>query len=187
MMLILFQMEKSEFWIVRKIVGLLVQEGDHRLPVFTYVMQVVRREIYGNTPKVASNMCIFIFTSKQTSNFPPFKSPKSFRYLENKLLFISINFTPKTSHSCLKKLYFPRFSRYLKIGGLFLSLIYGCFGGGLSLTPKSPASPPVTTAPGEPFGAHGSQEHLGNEPGSENGPRKRTTKIRTSTRALKIG
>ena len=30
--------------------------------------------------------------------------------LENKLLLISINFTPKTSHSCLKKLY-TRFSR----------------------------------------------------------------------------
>ena len=35
-------------------------------------------------------------------------------YLENKLLLISINFTPKTSHSCLKKWYFPRFSRYLR-------------------------------------------------------------------------
>ena len=31
--------------------------------------------------------------------------------LENQLLLISINFTPKTSHSCLKKWYFPRFSR----------------------------------------------------------------------------
>ena len=31
-------------------------------------------------------------------------------YLENKLLLISINFTPKTSHSCLKKWY-TRFSR----------------------------------------------------------------------------
>ena len=32
-------------------------------------------------------------------------------HLENKLLLISINFTPKTSHSCLKKWYVPRFSR----------------------------------------------------------------------------
>ena len=28
---------------------------------------------------------------------------KPYLYLENKLLLISINFTPKTSHSCLKK------------------------------------------------------------------------------------
>jgi len=28
------------------------------------------------------------------------------------LLLISINFTPKTSHSCLKKWYFPIFSRF---------------------------------------------------------------------------
>ena len=33
-------------------------------------------------------------------------------YLENQLLLISINFTPKTSHSCQKKWY-TRFSRYL--------------------------------------------------------------------------
>ena len=33
-----------------------------------------------------------------------------YRFLENKLLLISINFTPKTSHSCLKKRY-TRFSR----------------------------------------------------------------------------
>ena len=32
--------------------------------------------------------------------------------LENKLLLISINFTPKTSHSCLKKRY-TRFSRWI--------------------------------------------------------------------------
>ena len=32
-------------------------------------------------------------------------------YLENQLLLISINFTPETSHSCLKKGY-TRFSRY---------------------------------------------------------------------------
>ena len=32
------------------------------------------------------------------------------QYLENQLLLISINFTPKTSHSCLKKWY-SRFSR----------------------------------------------------------------------------
>ena len=35
-------------------------------------------------------------------------------YLENQLLLISINFTPKTSHSCLKKGY-TRFSRYMYI------------------------------------------------------------------------
>ena len=35
-------------------------------------------------------------------------------YLENKLLLISINFTPKTSHSCLKKWY-TRFSRYISL------------------------------------------------------------------------
>ena len=34
-------------------------------------------------------------------------------YLENQLLLISINFTPKTSHSCLKKWY-TRFSRYCR-------------------------------------------------------------------------
>ena len=37
-------------------------------------------------------------------------------YLENKLLLISINFTPKTSHSCLKKgtLGFPgKFWRFM--------------------------------------------------------------------------
>ena len=33
--------------------------------------------------------------------------------LENQLLFISINFTPKTSHSCLKKWY-TRFSSLSK-------------------------------------------------------------------------
>ena len=32
------------------------------------------------------------------------------KYLENQLLLISINFTPKTSHSCLEKWY-TRFSR----------------------------------------------------------------------------
>ena len=32
-------------------------------------------------------------------------------YLENKLLLIPINFTPKTSHNCLNKCYFPMFSR----------------------------------------------------------------------------
>ena len=31
---------------------------------------------------------------------------------KNKLLIISINFTPKTSHSCLRKWSFPMFSRY---------------------------------------------------------------------------
>ena len=31
--------------------------------------------------------------------------------LENQLLLISSNFSPKTSHSCLKEWYFPRFSR----------------------------------------------------------------------------
>ena len=34
-------------------------------------------------------------------------------YLENKLLLISINFTPKTSHSCLKKWY-TMFSMYIQ-------------------------------------------------------------------------
>ena len=34
------------------------------------------------------------------------------KYLENQWLLISINFTPTTSHSCLKKLY-TRFSRYM--------------------------------------------------------------------------
>ena len=40
------------------------------------------------------------------------------KYLENKLLLISINFTPKTSHSCQKEWY-TRFSRYLKFGVCF--------------------------------------------------------------------
>ena len=38
-----------------------------------------------------------------------------FCYLENQLLLISSNFTPKTSHSCLKKWY-TRFSRYAFFG-----------------------------------------------------------------------
>ena len=38
--------------------------------------------------------------------------------LENKLLLISINFTPKTSHSCLKKWY-TRFSRWVWISVIF--------------------------------------------------------------------
>ena len=36
----------------------------------------------------------------------------NYNYLENQLRLISINFTPKTSHSCLKKWY-TRFSRYI--------------------------------------------------------------------------
>ena len=40
------------------------------------------------------------------------KHPSIFSiYMENKLLLISINCTPKTCHSCLKKWYFPMFSR----------------------------------------------------------------------------
>ena len=35
------------------------------------------------------------------------------KYPENQLLLISINFTPKTSHSCLKQWY-TRFSRYIE-------------------------------------------------------------------------
>ena len=42
-----------------------------------------------------------VYTSKYLIN----------NYLENKLLLISINFTPKTSHSCLK-LWYTMFSRY---------------------------------------------------------------------------
>ena len=146
-MLILFQMERSEFWIVRKIVGLFVQEGDDRLPVFIYVIQVVRREIYGNDPKVASNMCIFIFTSKQTSSFPPFKSPKSFRYL--------------------------------KIGGFpvpYLRLFWGWV---------KPAPRKVQLPLLSPFRPR--RAIWG--PWVTRAPRqtKRTTKIRKSTRALKIG
>ena len=34
-------------------------------------------------------------------------------HLENKLLLISINFTPKNSHSCVKTWYFPMFSTHL--------------------------------------------------------------------------
>ena len=42
--------------------------------------------------------------------------PLTFRnHLENQLLLIWINFTPKTSHSCLKKWY-TRFSRHLTFG-----------------------------------------------------------------------
>ena len=41
------------------------------------------------------------------------KEPWKIYFLENKLLLISINFTPKTSHSCLKKWY-TMFSRWLK-------------------------------------------------------------------------
>ena len=33
-------------------------------------------------------------------------------FLENKLLLISINFTPKNSHSCLKKKVLSLFSKY---------------------------------------------------------------------------
>ena len=50
--------------------------------------------------------------------FPPKK--KKYRklqtniFLENKLLLISINFTAKSSQSCLKKWYFPMFSRFTK-------------------------------------------------------------------------
>ena len=40
--------------------------------------------------------------------------------LENKLLLISINFTPKTSHSCLRKWY-TMLSRQPLFGGTFLS------------------------------------------------------------------
>ena len=36
-----------------------------------------------------------------------FSLPNSFYYQENKLLLICINFTPKTSHNCLKKWYVP--------------------------------------------------------------------------------
>ena len=44
-----------------------------------------------------------------------------FNYLENKLLLISINFTPKTGNSCLKKWYtYTRFSRYFLIGSVNL-------------------------------------------------------------------
>ena len=39
----------------------------------------------------------------------------------NKLLLISINFTHKTSHSCLKDWYFPMFSRFLENNFRFLS------------------------------------------------------------------
>ena len=39
-------------------------------------------------------------------------------FLENKLLLISINFTPKTSHSCLEKWY-TMFSRLLLFAALF--------------------------------------------------------------------
>ena len=52
-----------------------------------------------------------------------------FSYLENKLLLISINFTPKTSHSCLKKWY-TIFSRYVLIDFSFQGLVFwGLFGG----------------------------------------------------------
>ena len=44
-------------------------------------------------------------------------------FLENKLLLISINFTPKTSHSCLKKWY-TRFSRLLLNRGILPVLIW---------------------------------------------------------------
>ena len=49
----------------------------------------------------------------QNPKLPREKSPKLKKkcYLENKLLLISINFTPKNSHSCLKKWY-TMFSRY---------------------------------------------------------------------------
>ena len=49
--------------------------------------------------------------------------------LENQLLLISINFTPKTSHSCLKKWYFPMFSRGLEIDNGALSRGYVSFRG----------------------------------------------------------
>ena len=51
----------------------------------------------------------------QCMNFPAIikKTGHNLIILENQLLLISINSTPKTSHSCLKKWYFPMFSRML--------------------------------------------------------------------------
>ncbi len=45
------------------------------------------------------------------------------QFLENQLLLISINFTPKTSHSCLKKWY-TRFSRLFLVCHSHLSSVF---------------------------------------------------------------
>ena len=53
----------------------------------------------------------------QCMNFPAIikKTGHNLIILENQLLLISMNFTPKTSHSCLKKWY-TRFSRMFLLG-----------------------------------------------------------------------
>ena len=65
------------------------------------------------------------------------KSP----YLENQLLLISINFTPKTSHSCLKKWY-TRLSRYQKKSPTFSSTVKQ-FGGRRKLVLMKPGVSPL--------------------------------------------
>ncbi len=59
-------------------------------------------------------LCLFLSATVSFCGFafPLLSSLFTFPfYLENKLLLISINFTPKTSHSCQKKWYtlFPRY------------------------------------------------------------------------------
>ena len=56
--------------------------------------------------------------------------------LENKLLLISINFTPKTSHSCLKKWY-TRFSRNKILIPEFQLDIFPTPGGDFGPSPRS--------------------------------------------------
>ena len=50
------------------------------------------------------------FVKNQRENAVDYPSWKLTYARKNKLLLISINFTPKTSHSCLNKSYFPMFS-----------------------------------------------------------------------------
>ena len=55
------------------------------------------------------------FQTKTTQNLHMGWASGKNNYPENKLLLISINFTPKTSHSCLQKWY-TGFSRYTQKG-----------------------------------------------------------------------
>ena len=79
-------------------------------------------EEYTSTGHILFHDSYFFEESKKKNLDQQFQ--KKTRGLENKLLLISINFTPKTSHSCLKKWYFPMFLRR-KLFGLLASKFAG--------------------------------------------------------------